>query len=316
MNNFNVLLFFLTIIFVILIFLCNIYFSNVKLFYKYYFWLPIGCLLLIYFLLVRWIPDLNNLIVNSSKNISIQQHSVLWSKVLLLDMCPLSYVLLSISLIFDKSRTTTKILCPITIIGGCITIFSFLVNPPEDIHTVSQIRYFFLGTETNRIYFMMHFLMVLFGLGLYLNTKTFTKYSLVGELLFLVFFIVYVEIIVHCIDIQSNASGMVQGDWLRPNNINGYWYSQYGFVYNLIPILFPGVVIFWYFIIFLIILLLLFIKNRFVKNKNKISQINSYWHQKFKFCTRQLTLVDNWFDKVANKLPQWLRTNYLNIIID
>ncbi len=316
MHNFNILLFFLTIIFVIIIFLCNIYFSNIKLFYKYYFWFPIGCLLLIYFLLLRWIPDLNNLIVNLNKDISVQQHSILWSKVLLLDMCPLSYVLLSLSLIFDKTRTTTKILCPITIIGGSITMFSFLVNPPEDMWTINQVKYFFLGTETNRIYFMMHFLMVLFGLGLYLNTKTFTKYSFVGELLFLIFFIAYVQIIINSLNIQSNASGMVEGDWYQPNNINGYWFSQYGFVYNLIPIPFPWIVYFWYFIIFLLILLFLFIKNRFIKNKNKISQLGKYWYQKIQFCNKQFFLIDIWFNKIANKLPKWLRTNYLDIITD
>ena len=296
--NIGLILSLVTIMTIILIFICHKW--TYKFFNIYYVNLSIGIVMLSYFLIFRYIPDINLLIENKDSllNGSIRL-SLLYSKALLLDMCPLSFVLLSISLIFDKSRSTSKVIAPVALLGGIITIFGEITfYNQNDLNDTKWYEFIFVGTInndgtiSNRIYFFMHFFLIVMSLLVILNSKSYTRYSLYGTSLFYVFWFIYMQIIINTLNIKCNATGLVEFDW---------YYGQYSKVYEIYELDFPYIVIFWYIWALVFNYIVCLVRNLSIKNEMFLFE-NKWWYSNYKFLNKHLSKIDNWINPKINYL--------------
>jgi len=249
---------------------------------KRLFFLLIGLFALIYFIAARYVWDVKELINFDSTKFQGSQldysRSVRFSKVLLLDMCPLSIVLLSFGMIFDKTKNIAKVIAPVAIIGGLITIFgSILFMEKSEVDGITVERYIFLGTDENRIFFLMHYLLCVNATIVLIYSKRFRLKSFFGTSAFYVLFLAYELIIIKYLHITNNATGLVVGDWVGPVG----WYCEYGKMYEIWKLPFPAIVIFWYFIALLGNFIICLLKNFFTKDKNLIIKKENIKYFKF-----------------------------------
>ncbi len=248
---------------------------------KYWFNLILSVFFLSYFLIFRYIPDFLNLIeqnMNELINISEYEYSFYYSKVLLLDMCPLLAFLIPLSLIIDKTKNFSKCLAPIGLIGSLITLYGGVLFDTDlkFLEWKDFYKYFFLGIQNdstiNRIYFMMHYMLMIISIQTLLNCNQYTKWSLISSAIFYLFFITYALVVSRVLKIQNNVTGLVENDWILPN-------GQYHVMYNLLPMSFPGIVIFWYFVVIMSFLLIAYIKNYLTNDLFKITKLNHQWYE-------------------------------------
>lgn len=226
----------------------------------------IAIVFLIYFIIARYVWDVKHLIELLSNQINVSQieRSVAFSKVLLLDMCPLMAVLLPITTLFDKNKVVAKILCPVTIIGSCITIFGQVIWEAPDISQFFE--YTFIGLAPNRMYFMMHFLSLVLSIMVLNCAKKYNWWSLFFSIIFYVIWFAYVQIVSKALNITSNVTGLVEYDWVSE-------YGQYHKVYLLWKLPFPAIVVFWYTMALIANFIIAIIKNLLTYNPNKVTYI-------------------------------------------
>lgn len=189
---------------------------------------------LAYFIGARWFFEWRDFLDYAHESTGYLR-SVYYSKVFLLDLCPLMALLLPLAVIFDSKRRYAKILCPLTIIGSLITLFGQCVWQEP----INFWEYLFIGEDGNRLYFMMHFLSLLLALWVLIISTNFNKWNVLANFIFLVCWLIYVLAIVNLFDIQNNATGLVPYDWINPN-------GEYHTVYRWWPLKFPWIVAFWY----------------------------------------------------------------------
>lgn len=275
---------------------------------KYYYLAFISLFIIVYFLIFRYIPDLQYLIkkhIYDLKNINTYQYSFYFSKALLLDMCPLLTFLIPFTLILDKSKNIAKCLAPVGLIGAVITLFGGVILDQDD--TIKNLewkdfyKYLFLGIandeSSNRIYFLMHLFLLCISLLTLLNAKQYTKWSIIGTIIFFIGYLIYAIVLIKTLSITNNVSGLVKEDWY------GIYYNQYGAVYNFLPISFPGIVIFWYFIVAIVNLIICYIKNLLTTDLFKLSRCNNPFYSKLStshFIYQWLSKIDhtlNFFHK-------------------
>ncbi|MGL4950292.1 MAG: DUF5378 family protein [Mycoplasma sp.] len=201
-----------------------------------YFWVfsifALSCFL--YFIFGRYMFDIMNYIKQMDSATEYTQ-SLLRSKLFLLDLCPLMAFILPLLCLIDRKRYFSKWLAPITCIGSMVTLFGQIIwETPTNLA-----EYIFIGTEPNRLYFMMHFLSFLLAIWTLVISSTFKLKEYLFVLIVLVVWLSYVLIMVNSLDIVSNATGLVEFDWVNE-------YGQYNKVYKFWPINFPWLVVFWY----------------------------------------------------------------------
>lgn len=265
---------------------------------NYLFSFLISIFFIAYFLVFRYIPDVEYLINNivDSQTSETYQYSFYWSKTLLLDMCPLLACLIPLSLIFDKTKNFAKCLAPIGLIGSIITIYGglFFDQDFKDVSWDTLYKYIFFGINnddtTNRIYFMMHLMLLVISVHTLLNAKQYTKWSIFSSIIFYIFYITYALLLSRLLDIKNNVTGLVEYDWISE-------YGEYHAVYNFMPMSFPGIVIFWYFMAALGNLLICYIKNYLTTDLFKITRYNKKFYENIK----NQKIVD-FFNLIDNKI--------------
>lgn len=248
---------------------------------KYWFTFLISFVFLSYFLVFRYIPDFIQLVNADIENLKYQDqytYSFYFSKVLLLDMCPLMAFLIPLSLIFDKTKNFAKCIAPIGLVGSIITLYGGVIFD-SDLKLIKWdefYKYIFFGTENdstmNRIYFMMHYMLLVISVHTLLNAKQYTRWSLLGSVIFYIIFIAYALILSRVLDITNNVTGLVEHDWLAPN-------GEYHVVYNMMPMSFPGIVIFWYFVAAIANLIICWVKNYLTNDLFKSSKYSRRWYE-------------------------------------
>ncbi len=262
MNYIGITILIITLVSMVLVCLTKL--SKSKLFKSYWFYAIIAIFTLTYFLILRWWDSFDRLKeiidIPNYKILNPYNYSFKWSKVLLLDLCPFVSVALPLSLIFDPTRNSSKVISLFALLGGLFTIFGSMIFINE-IH-VSLLTFLFIGESPNTIMFGSHYLMVVLSLFVLVHSKKFTVNSMLGVVLFAFFFILYVLIMTRTLGIECNATGLVGGDWTTPYP-NVSWYCEYGALYKITKFPFPLNVLFWYSISATIIYLFIFIKNFF-----------------------------------------------------
>ena len=173
----------------------------------YWFWLTYGIFVFILIVVYRWGLDIHDLI-NSDK-----QTGILWSKALLLDMCPMTAVAIHIAVIVDPTRKSARAIAPMAIFGGMITIFGQIMAGTDNASWTYE--YIFVGDGSNRAYFLIHFFNLVTGVLVLLNTPKFSIKTYCIEYFINAFYFMYVAIAIiasHGV-IYCNVTGLLIYDW-------------------------------------------------------------------------------------------------------
>ena len=174
-----------------------------RLFNSYWFYSISSVIALIYFLSFRWVDDLKALI-------NVQgQSDILWSKVLLLDMCPFLAVFLPIVLLVDKKRTFAPCLAYFAIVGAGITIFGEIAWIKLEDTNLSWWQYTFF----NKLYFIMHFYIFIMAFIVILNSPTFNWNRVLAAHGYAIGYFSYISIMAFSLDVKQNVTGIVPFDW-------------------------------------------------------------------------------------------------------
>lgn len=238
----------------------------IKLDDKYFYILLIFAIFcFLYFLIGRYIFDAIQFkeITNGT---SKYWRDVYFSKILLLDLCPFMAFFLPLITIFDKKRKIARLFAPVTIIGSAVTIFGQCIwESPLDLF-----QYIFLGTETNRLYFIMHLLSLLLALWILVVSPTFSWKSCLGCFGAIVIWFIYTISALHIFDVQWNVTGLSINDWVSSN-------GQYNTMYLFWMLPFPWIVVFWYTVALIAnYLIILAIPNNFLHFKKFCSKKPSF----------------------------------------
>lgn len=238
-----------------------------KLFNSYTFYLVTSTIALIYFIVFRWIWDLKDWIDGNDNNY-IGGLAVVKSKVLLLDMCPFLAVFMPVVLIIDRKRRFVPAIAFFAIVGAGITIFGQVmfekVGPNGNNHLINTTwwEYIFF----NKLYFIMHFYIFVMALIVILNSVSFDKTRVLMAHGYAIAFFTYVIIMVFTLNIDRNATGIVENDWIGGQyDVLGTFFSNLGLRWPLIPIVAFSLVWIW-------ILLMMLIRNTMVLDLNYIAK--------------------------------------------
>jgi hypothetical protein len=221
----------------------------------YYFWLGIGIVLLVYLVLGRFQYNFHDFWSAKDKE------GYVASKGLLLDLCPFVAFVLPITLILDPTRKSSCVLAYYGIFGGIVTFLgNFCVqNDFPSIDAAWNWKWIFLGDEMNRMYFMMHFILLFFSPFVLLNSTRTWWLDITCCVGFILSYFGYVLICVHKFNVDSNATGLVPGDW-EPG-------GEYGNVASFLPLPFPWIVVVAYLLVTALIIGWIFLYWWLQKNK-------------------------------------------------
>jgi len=86
-------------------------------------------------------------------------------------MCPATIFLVCIFLIIDPSRKIAGVIAPFCLFGGLITILGGVATGDNGNAKLTA-EYIFLGVDPNKMYFMMHFMLIMVGTAVMLNTPS------------------------------------------------------------------------------------------------------------------------------------------------
>ncbi len=268
----------ITSLLIIVLFLINS--KTKRLFSSYWFYSIVSLGFLVYFIAYRWANDLKDL-VDGNYHQYFGGKDVLWSKVLLLDMCPFAFVTLSVSLIIDKSRTFASSISYFGIIGGAITIYGQIAFEGVNAHDSSWIanvpsttwwEYIFL----NQAYFLIHFYLLVMSIIVIMNSKGINIIKLIISHGYAIFFFSYISIIVFTMNIKWNATGIVPNDWSS--------FGEYGVLGSMLNLAWPWDPILVFIFVWILILFMMFIRNLMVLDSrydtNDLIMIRS-WKEKY-----------------------------------
>ena len=184
----------------------------------YWFWLAYGIFVLTMIIVYRWGPDIRDLInylkAGTPSPIIGDNLGLMWSKALMLDMCPMTAVTIHFALIVDPSRKGAKAIAPMAIFGGIITIFGQIMAGADPTAEWSY-QYLFPGIAANRAYFLIHFFNIVSGVLVLLNTTKFSVKTYSGEYIINAGFFLYVAICIYASHgvITDHVTGLLIKDW-------------------------------------------------------------------------------------------------------
>lgn len=257
----------IAVVFVIILANFSLNFFGKKLLKNYFFWAIPSVAIVIYFVVFRFTQDwinlsnyLSNNFVGGIYNMFPQyiyegsyNYSLIFSKALLLDLCPFVALALPLSLIFDKTRKIATIISPFAIFGGLITLFGGILF---DANANWSVEYLFVGAKGNEVYFFMHAYLLIAGVFVLSNSNNTKKSFFIWIHIFAIIFFVYITSIAYTKNVNWNVTGIVPNDWLR----NGEYYT----VTQIFNLGFPYIVYLSYFLVYAFIII--------------ISLINYYWN--------------------------------------
>lgn len=178
---------------------------------SYFFWMVIGAVVTAYLIAFRFRFAWHDLAVAGPLDLTDYYDAFIFSKALLLDICPFCGLMLPITLMLDPTRYSCRALAPLALIGG---LFTILCDIPTSSDPEWTFKYIFLGIGDNHCYFMMHALNLILAVGVLLNTP---KYGWKGYLIAVGMaglFYSYVGIMIGATGIRYFVSGLSIWDWI------------------------------------------------------------------------------------------------------
>lgn len=217
-----------------------------KIYSNYLFWIIPNVLFFSYFIIFRFIEDwISFNEIQSNVNNLIEgdfYYSIIYSKALLLDLCPFIALVLPLSLIIFKKRSVANIISPFAIFGGLITLFGGVLF---DNNAKFNIEYIFLGYENNEIYFFMHAYLLIYGVMVLVTCDNKKFIYILWSHIFALLYFLYILSLSKLLNINWNVTGIVQNDWLSG--------GQYYLVSNIFKLEFPYVMLISFLLAYLFI---------------------------------------------------------------
>ncbi|VEU75448.1 Uncharacterised protein [Mycoplasmopsis maculosa] len=170
----------------------------------------IGIFMLAYFSILRWVPNIKDFINNENPS------SISISRTFLLDLCPAMFVALSLVLVFDFKNKLLPYFSVAAFICGFITYIFVPITESyvvKDSSSLLDYKYLFIGTDANKMYFMMHYQLMLFGFIYFILTPKFKLITLFNISTGLFIYMLYVIFISRLYNVTQNATGLVEFDW-------------------------------------------------------------------------------------------------------
>lgn len=247
--------------------------------YSYVVYLFVSIFWIIYYIAARWGQDIHTLV--AAGGIQTLKHeynswnpyyySFTVSKVLLLDMCPFMALILPFTIIFDYKFKYAKNVAVFAFFGGFITILGGMYN--QQLQPNETLAHFiFIGTGLNRIYFLMHFYLMMMGASILLIDMRFNLRDLLYVHIIGIGYMLYVLTISRTLDIVNNVTGLAYGDWLGVD----HHLAEYGVVYDVFynwnhNLTWYDVMWISYFLVWCAIMLIILFKNILTKkDQNRI----------------------------------------------
>ena len=200
---------------------------------SYLFWIILASIMLIYFIAARYAWDCSAL---NDYNHGIRKDygytdidytsSFLKAKVFLTDLCPFFFVCSCISLIAQPSRKVAVVLATPMIFGSLLTLFTSIMLGDGGRAEMSG-QYIFLGSDPYRLKFFMHFLGLVLGVGVLLNTPSNKWWTFLWTNVACLIFFIHITIIAYAYDVHTDVCGIRQEDWLpntQPYGTNASFY--------------------------------------------------------------------------------------------
>ena len=259
---------------------------------------------IIYFIVLRWSFNIQNLIdeggIPGSKDqlnwfeINSYRYSYMISKVLLLDLCPFMALVFPITIIISgPSLKIARTIAPAAMFGGFITVFFGCAF--DSLDETSLAEYIFIGAGNNKLYFLMHFIILILGLIVYLNSPRFTWKSTLAFHLFMIGYLLYVFILMKTLNLTNNVTGEAYGDWFPI----GGGQPEYGAVVEFLPLDYPSIMWVSYLLIWIVFILLIVGKHFATQNptyKLNFINLNIVWYKKHVLKIESMNYVQRLFN--------------------
>ncbi|WP_435129602.1 DUF5378 family protein [Mycoplasma sp. 6243] len=258
-NGFLILILFLSFIFTFIPWYINKKTKN-KL-RKRWIKISIGITLLIYFAAARWFRDIALITEITSAPSNDFYRSTVLSKSLLLDICPMLYLIISILLISEKNHKIISYIAPTAALCGFLTVIFVPYTEPQ---ASINLWYIFIGTSLNKLYFMLHFIIYVIGAYYYISYHDNKYKDIIYTNIFFLIQLVYTTIMIFALNITHNASGLVNLDW----QYGGEFYT----IASIVPIPIPYIAIVFHISIVFLISSLVFFKVFLYRKWQKFPQ--------------------------------------------
>lgn len=235
--------------------------------------------MLIYFIAARYAWDcdaLNQYNHGVRKNYGYTEidytSSFLKAKVFLTDLCPFFFVCSCISLITQPSRKVAVAFATPMIFGSLLTLLTSILFGDGGRAEMSA-QYIFLGSDPYRLKFLMHFLGLVLGVGVLLNTPSNKWWTFLWTNVAALGFFIYITIIAYGFDVHTNVCGIRPEDWMantQPYGTNASFYLI-GQAFSFCS--FPWIIAFPLLICYILICLFMYL-HYIMQKKIKFFKIN------------------------------------------
>ncbi len=281
---------------IICLFLTFVFNKQVSIFFsKYWRTSLVAIFILVYSVIVMWMPNINEFI--NQKN-SINQpwlRSNAYSGAFLLQLPTLMCIVMPISLLIDKSKTITKSMAPFMIVYCFMNLFIRFIGFNSiiiDQNSTTWYEYVFLGEESERMFFLSNFFILFLSSFVYISSKTFSKYSFFGGILIIGLVLLYYLTIKSVFGINACISGLAYGDWEQIGSYQAMFKPIANIFGNVQDIGFAWMFNIWFAIYLVMTFVLVLLKNFLTINPIKISLVNEPWYRKSTFLKSFLSPFD------------------------
>ena len=273
-------------------------------FSKYWRTAIISLFILIYSIIVMWMPGINDLI-NKEYPDDLWMRSNRYSGAFLLQLPSLMCILMPILLLLDKTKTVAKVIAPFMIVYCFMNLiirffgFSEIIIDPN---STTWYEYIFLGEDSERMFFLSNFFILFLSCFVYISSKTFSKYSFFGGLLVIGIILMYYLIIKSVYGITACISGLAYGDWEQIDSHQAMYKPIANIFGSLNSIGFAWTFNIWFGIYLLFTFILVVLKNFLTVNPIKITLVHEAWYQKSTFLRSFLAPFDAALNNLINSI--------------
>ncbi|XQP55562.1 MAG: DUF5378 family protein [Mycoplasmoidaceae bacterium] len=187
----------------------------------YWFWMAIAIVCFLWVFANRFVPDWIDYWKNHKAiygDPTTMDNSKTISRAFMLDACPCFFSMLMISLIADPSRRVARILAPIALIGGLISLGTIITDNNIDTENARwSAEYIFFGIGKERCYFIMHWCQFMVACGVLLNTPTSGWRVWLSSLGSFFVYLGYVGIVMAITKCSWFCTGLALNDYSSPN---------------------------------------------------------------------------------------------------
>lgn len=181
---------------------------------SYFLWMGISVFLLVWYIVFRFGQAWYDFGVELSKglyNPEMYENSFLISKALMLDVCPLTGMLMPVLLIADPSRKAARSIAPLCLTGAFFTLF---VAMPFNEDTAFTAHFIFIGNEGWPLYFFLHAANFILSFAVMANTPRFGWKGTLGMYGASIAIYLYIIICAYSTGCRWNCSGVVANDYI------------------------------------------------------------------------------------------------------